>query len=261
MEDFVISSCGYFRDYDCRLTVRPLEYELQYIASGGVELEFGGGRFVLGGGSCWVSLPGGEYHYGPGAGYGSWEHRYVVFSGERVRRWDGLGLIPGQPCAVPAGLDFAGGLDRVMSLQRRGLELDMFEAGNLLENLFIKLRRAREAEGEPGWLQEVMAALNNESCASPDYGRLSARYGMSQRSFFRNFKRACGVTPHEYHLRTKVRRAMELLENTSLSIKETAERLGYLDVYYFSRQFKQFAGVSPGEFRISRRRTVRQIVH
>ena len=43
-------------------------------------------------------------------------------------------------------------------------------------------------------------------------------------------------------------RAAEML-HAGASIGETAERLGYSDVYHFSRRFKVRFGVSPGRFR------------
>jgi iron complex transport system substrate-binding protein len=34
-----------------------------------------------------------------------------------------------------------------------------------------------------------------------------------------------------------------------LSIGEVADQLGYRDVYFFSRQFKKYAGCAPGKYR------------
>ena len=48
----------------------------------------------------------------------------------------------------------------------------------------------------------------------------------------------------------KLKRACWLLKNTDLKVSETAERLGYKDVGYFSRLFKHQFGTTPSEFRI-----------
>jgi len=42
------------------------------------------------------------------------------------------------------------------------------------------------------------------------------------------------------------------LGETNLPIKEIAERLGYNDVYFFSRQFRKQMGVPPAAYRKSR---------
>jgi AraC-like DNA-binding protein len=78
---------------------------------------------------------------------------------------------------------------------------------------------------------------------------LSAMVGLSQSSFFALFKSATGLTPLDFFIRARMQRAGELLEETSLQIKEVAARLGYDDQFYFSRLFKSVHGVSPREYR------------
>ena len=46
-----------------------------------------------------------------------------------------------------------------------------------------------------------------------------------------------------------MRRARMLLTESGNSIGWIADRLGYRDVYFFSRQFKRFHGKSPTAFR------------
>ena len=60
------------------------------------------------------------------------------------------------------------------------------------------------------------------------------------------------VPPHEYVLQSRVAEARRLLAEGDDPIKTIAARLGYRDVYFFSRQFKRFTGVPPALFRKSR---------
>jgi AraC-like DNA-binding protein len=50
----------------------------------------------------------------------------------------------------------------------------------------------------------------------------------------------------------KMQRARELLEDPNCSIKRIALTLGYSDLAYFSRLFKQHSGTSPTAFRRDR---------
>jgi YesN/AraC family two-component response regulator len=47
----------------------------------------------------------------------------------------------------------------------------------------------------------------------------------------------------------RVKHAHQLLEQTSLTTSEIAERVGYKYVDHFYRWFKQIYGMNPGEFR------------
>jgi transcriptional regulator GlxA family with amidase domain len=78
---------------------------------------------------------------------------------------------------------------------------------------------------------------------------LSAIAGMSVSHFSFLFKRATGCAPIEYFIRARMRRACELLEETTLNVKEVAASMGYDDPFYFSRLFKSVNGLAPREYR------------
>ncbi len=68
----------------------------------------------------------------------------------------------------------------------------------------------------------------------------------------RVFKEAFGCTPYDYALTVKLSAAKLLLENTTLSIKEIAQRVGFHDAHYFSNYFKSVTGVAPKYYRIKK---------
>jgi transcriptional regulator GlxA family with amidase domain len=50
-------------------------------------------------------------------------------------------------------------------------------------------------------------------------------------------------------IRRRIQRAATLLSESSLTISQIADAMGYRDVYFFSRQFKQKMGQSPRTYR------------
>lgn len=63
------------------------------------------------------------------------------------------------------------------------------------------------------------------------------------------FKKHTNMTPHEYLLKLRFQRAVSLLEDTNLTIKEISEMCGFDDVAYFCRVFKKRLKYSPKVFR------------
>ena len=65
----------------------------------------------------------------------------------------------------------------------------------------------------------------------------------------RQFKRAFGVSPIQYHLDSRIDRAKLLLVTTDASIGDIAESVGFQSIYSFSRAFKKRENVSPSVYR------------
>src|SRR2546422_835926 len=73
--------------------------------------------------------------------------------------------------------------------------------------------------------------------------------GLSPFHFLRVFANVLGVTPHQYLVRARLRRAARLLADGSRSITDVAFDVGFGDLSNFVRTFHRAAGVSPGRFR------------
>lgn len=72
---------------------------------------------------------------------------------------------------------------------------------------------------------------------------------MGRTTFFKKVKQVTGMPPHEYIRKIRFMRAAELLKDPSLSISEVAYQTGFEDPNYFSRNFKEYFGVTASQFR------------
>jgi len=75
-------------------------------------------------------------------------------------------------------------------------------------------------------------------------------YGQSQ--FFRLFRQQTGLTPTAWITRCRIRRACELLRNTSEPVRQIAAQVGCPDASYFCRLFKHHIGKTPLDYRTAR---------
>ena len=76
---------------------------------------------------------------------------------------------------------------------------------------------------------------------------------LSKYHFARAFKQSEGLTPHDYLLQCRVRRAQELLANTDLSLAEIALASGFSDQSHCARRFREHVGITPRSYRWSMR--------
>lgn len=78
---------------------------------------------------------------------------------------------------------------------------------------------------------------------------VSAYVGLNSSYFSSLFKRETGVTFLDYVMEVRIEAAKELLVGTEKSIGEIAESIGYNDMKYFYKRFRQSTGISPKEYR------------
>jgi AraC-like DNA-binding protein len=87
-------------------------------------------------------------------------------------------------------------------------------------------------------------------CHEPiDLERTAAQAGLSAFHFLRVFSRVLGLTPHQYLVRARLRRAARLLCDASRPVTDIAYEVGFGDLSNFVRTFHRAAGVSPRGFR------------
>ncbi|WP_420894965.1 helix-turn-helix transcriptional regulator, partial [Sorangium cellulosum] len=136
---------------------------------------------------------------------------------------------------------------------RSGVGLD--EAGMLFAARFVDVvsgqqRRPPEAAARDR-RRAVEAALWVDAHAHEplDLERAAREAGLSAFHFLRLFARVLGVTPHQYLVRARLRRAARLLADGALSITDIALDVGFGDLSNFVRTFHRAAGVSPRGFR------------
>lgn len=85
-------------------------------------------------------------------------------------------------------------------------------------------------------------------------GKISVPYladicGISEVYLKKLFIKKFGVPPTKYIIQLKINHACDLLRSEQYSITQVAEFCGYKDVYYFSRQFREYVGVKPSTFK------------
>lgn len=71
---------------------------------------------------------------------------------------------------------------------------------------------------------------------------------MSERQLYRRMKEEFGVTPKEYVNHFRFKKAYNFLtQGTYKTVRETANAVGFKDIVYFARQFKNRFGMLPSE--------------
>jgi len=129
------------------------------------------------------------------------------------------------------------------------------EVGMLFAGRFVEVVSGRKRESPRGGALDrrraVKAALfiDAHSHEALDLETAAMEVGLRPFHFLRLFAKVLGVTPHQYLVRSRLRRAARLLAEGASSITDVAFDVGFGDLSNFVRTFHRAAGVSPGRFR------------
>jgi AraC-like DNA-binding protein len=76
---------------------------------------------------------------------------------------------------------------------------------------------------------------------------------MSLATFKRKFTETYKQSPAKYLLAQKLKNAQYLLEHSKIPISDIAHQCGFDDLSSFNKAFKKEAGLSPSDYRLSRK--------
>ncbi len=227
-------------------------YTLQFMAKGTVKLSYDGQETALSGSWLWPCFPGPLIRFEPGIS-DSWEHRYVALKGSQILEWWVNGLWPREPQRVHSS-DMAERFDKMLDLFQAQTTFARQRANNLLEGILLELadERTVRPQRRQAWLDDCIRKMAVSNFQNNNYEEIAASWGMSLSTMRRRFKQLMGQSIHNYALSQRMLRAQALLRDSEQPIKSIADQLGYKDVFFFTRQFKQWTGTTPGLYRRSR---------
>lgn len=110
-----------------------------------------------------------------------------------------------------------------------------------------KLRRASPRDRRRA--VETALWLDANAHEEVDLERSARQAGLSPFHFLRLFADIVGVTPHQYLLRSRLRRAARALAADDRPVSDIALDVGFADLSNFVRTFHRAAGLSPRNFR------------
>lgn len=217
-----------------------------------------------------LSCDGEAYRIQPGRFFIFSPHQNISaahYSGQRITRFSAhfFPLREGARLKEPGGLPLLGGTVGSLAAVQRQIDVIMRIAlrreddttlARKLYELILQVTGVAGAMGSDALSPAVSEALRvfREHPASVESIQDFARsVGISRSHFDREFTEQVGQPPRQFLINCKIIEARRYLESSSLRVGEIAEALGYKDIYFFSRQFKQLVGQSPANYRRSLR--------
>ncbi len=102
-------------------------------------------------------------------------------------------------------------------------------------------------------LRRAIRFVNDNLDTKLKWDEIASVVGLDPFTFGRGFKLATGMTPHQYIIRCRIRRAMRLLAGDELTLADIAFEVGCSCQSHLTTLFRKHLGTTPGAFRRSAR--------
>lgn len=119
---------------------------------------------------------------------------------------------------------------------------------------FEELSNLNSSSGQRQALLALDYIQNNYMDTELSLNSICSYLNISTSYFSTIFKEVTGETFMEVLIRTRMEKAKEFLENTTLKNYEIAEKVGFSDPHYFGISFKKMTGKTPTEYAREKRR-------
>lgn len=113
-----------------------------------------------------------------------------------------------------------------------------------------KLSAVRVSARDERRLSAVIRYIELNASEKLDLDQLSSMAGMSKYHFLRTFRRTVGLTPHQFVLGIRLRRAAACLLTTAAPISAIAFEAGFGDLSTFNARFRKQFGITPRGYRL-----------
>lgn len=236
------------------------DYDLWYVLSGKGQLTLNGKVFSVQHGSCFIIRPGDNVTASQDADdrltliYIHF-HLFDIFTGQPISSTSD---------ALPPRHNFVKDVYLIESYLNRMLEFDgdddiysqeQFNCLMKLVLIYLCSQHAKTTEvssvshKNKQSLRKIMQYIKDNITSRIEHDELASLVDLSPRYLNRIFKQYTGTSLKEFMTRTRLERAVHLLTETSMNVEQVAETLGYSDIYFFSKQFKQHYGTPPSHYR------------
>ncbi|MDR2630868.1 MAG: AraC family transcriptional regulator [Spirochaetaceae bacterium] len=229
-------------------------FHIIYITNGKGIFETEGKSYTVSPGSVFFLLPGIKHRYKPVLEIG-WHEYWVGFQGKNFSKLLEEGLLSREHVFSEPGLHDSIIAIFNMIIDEVNLQAPLFQlkvcAGilSLIAEILTRSRRKDQINNYQMIVEKAKSLMEENVSKAINLPDISEQIGLSTSRFNEIFKTYTSMTPYQYYMQLKIKKAADLLEQKNTSIKEVAYRLGFEDQYYFSRFFKKKTGATPSAWR------------
>ncbi|MDY0394560.1 helix-turn-helix domain-containing protein [Virgibacillus halophilus] len=242
-------------NHDCRLRKEP-QLIFQYTVSGEGRLEVHGKVHKLKPGQGFLIMAPGPYRYWQEPSQKFWEFKFITLSLGLTSLWSSI--IKQNGHIINFGNfknqnDVLTYWEYIYGLACSDAIKNVYTSSSLAYCFLMELQRwvdrAPEERALSRPIRDCMTFIQKNFHKSIGLREMTLASGVSKYHLIRLFKENLGESPVQYLIKLRIKKAVQLIIDTSDSMENIAIQCGFSSGNYFAKVFKKWMKVSPSDFR------------
>ena len=206
---------------------------IHFVVSGKGVFQTARGEYTLGAGEMFVIRPYEQTYYEADA-HEPWRYIWIAFTCKRE-----LPFSPDDVIRCPKAQVVFEGMKQSLSMENGR---SAFLCAKIWELFAVLLEGTAD---ETDYVEKAVHLIHSGYMTAITVQDIANELKLDRTYFSVLFKKRMGVSPSQYLLERRMKRAADLLVNQGVSVSVAADSVGYADIYTFSKMFKKHFGVSP----------------
>lgn len=231
-------------------------YALVYISRGGGQFESAScPPITVQGGDAFLLFPGVWHRYRPAIETG-WDEHWIGFDGPVAKSLLQPNFFPPERPVIKLTQELVClhlFTEAVTAIKTNQPALQQLLGGitTHLLGLLYSAQQTKQVGGDQSLVivQKALQQMRAQITTTIDMPSLAQQLHVSYSTFRHTFAEHTGMSPLQYLLELRMAQARNLLQETTLSVREVAEQTGFEDEHYFSRLFRKRVGEAPSQWR------------
>ena len=232
------------------------DYVIHVVIDGKGILDWDGRRWTIHKGQMFILLPGEETTY-----YADkddpWYYCWIGFHGDSASKIvESIGFSKESPVLTYSDVFLVEKrIKRMLEVRALTLDGQLCRNAEMMQILSDMILERSERIGNDSsmnvfsYSEYAVRYINNHFSEKVRIQDLAKKIGISRSYLVKLMKQETGMSPQEYLIETRMRRAADLLSRSNDSIRTIAAECGYEDALAFSKVFKSRYGCNPSDFR------------
>ena len=222
-----------------------------FVIEGNAVLHFRDETRALSAGDMLTMFPNEKIYYKVNSGE-EWTIKWIGVHGELVYKYlKCIGVTPDNPVFKTADITkIEEILDKIFELSSKNEISDKIYCISLAHRIFsILAKSVPQNSGYRDYIAEAKQFMQMHYEYDISVSDVAKKLNFERSYFSKKFKEETGISPGEWIIELRIKKAKRLLKTTDFSVKDIANSVGIGDSLYFSRLFRRKIGFSPTEYR------------